>query len=165
MSDDKKHQAEEDLTKGPTPEIRRADGEPARDDDTRATDQLPRRARPSSAPRSAHIIGEVDGRACTASGLGGPEVFGTNLTHPSPRWPGRPSIGFGNQGGGDDGLTGYNTHTIALQVPKSQLTRNGAFPTQVGEATTAQWPCRRWRAMSLALQGDRWQWYLLSLTP
>ncbi len=43
--------------------------------------------------------------------------------------PGRPSIGFGNQGGGDDGLTGYNTHTIALQVPKSQLTRNGAFPT------------------------------------
>ena len=34
MSDDKKHQAEKDLTKGPTPEIRRADGEPARDDDT-----------------------------------------------------------------------------------------------------------------------------------
>ncbi len=34
MSDDKKHQAEKDLTMGPPPEIRRADGEPARDDDT-----------------------------------------------------------------------------------------------------------------------------------
>ena len=43
--------------------------------------------------------------------------------------PGRPGIGLGNQGGGDDGLTGYNTHTIAIQVPKRQLTRNGATPT------------------------------------
>jgi Domain of unknown function (DUF4331) len=43
--------------------------------------------------------------------------------------PGRPGIGFGDQGGGDDGLTGYNTHTIAIQVPKSELTRNGANPT------------------------------------
>ena len=43
--------------------------------------------------------------------------------------PGRPGIGLGNQGGGDDGLTGYNTHTIAIQVPKSQLARNRVLPT------------------------------------
>ena len=34
--------------------------------------------------------------------------------------PGRPGIGLGDMGGGDDGLTGYNVHTIAIQVPKSR---------------------------------------------
>lgn len=34
MSDEKKNLEEEDLTKGPTPESRRADGEPERDADT-----------------------------------------------------------------------------------------------------------------------------------
>ena len=48
---------------------------------------------------------------------------------------GRPGVGLGDQGNGDDGLTGYNTHTIAIQVPKSQLTRNGVFPTDA--ASTA----------------------------
>jgi hypothetical protein len=33
------------------------------------------------------------------------------------------------QTGPDDGLTGYNVHTIAIQVPKSQLTRKGNTPT------------------------------------
>ena len=32
----------------------------------------------------------------------------------------------GNLGGGIDGLGGFNVHTIALQVPKTRLTRNGA---------------------------------------
>lgn len=43
--------------------------------------------------------------------------------------PGRMNIGLGDQGGGDDGLTGYNVHSIVLQLPKSQLTRDGANPT------------------------------------
>ncbi len=43
--------------------------------------------------------------------------------------PGRPGIGLGDQGGGDDGLTGYNVHSLALQVPKSHLTRQGTVPT------------------------------------
>lgn len=43
--------------------------------------------------------------------------------------PGRPGIGLGDQGGGDDGLTGYNTHTIAIQVPKTELTKGGGTPT------------------------------------
>jgi hypothetical protein len=43
--------------------------------------------------------------------------------------PGRPGIGLGDQGGGDDGLTGYNVHTIALQVPVTDIARAGRRPT------------------------------------
>jgi Domain of unknown function (DUF4331) len=32
-------------------------------------------------------------------------------------------------GGGDDGLTGFNVHTIALQVPVQHLTKKGDVPT------------------------------------
>ena len=39
--------------------------------------------------------------------------------------PGRPNVGFGNQGGGKDDVAGYNTHAFALQVPESQVTRDG----------------------------------------
>ena len=39
--------------------------------------------------------------------------------------PGRPGIGLGNQGGGKDDVSGYNTHAFVLQVPESQVTRDG----------------------------------------
>jgi hypothetical protein len=39
--------------------------------------------------------------------------------------PGRPAIGLGNQGGGKDDVAGYNTHSFALQVPESEVTRDG----------------------------------------
>ena len=39
--------------------------------------------------------------------------------------PGRPNIGLGNQGGGKDDVSGYNTHAFALQVPESEVTRDG----------------------------------------
>ncbi len=39
--------------------------------------------------------------------------------------PGRPAIGLGNQGGGKDDVSGYNTHAFALQVPFSDVTRDG----------------------------------------
>jgi hypothetical protein len=39
--------------------------------------------------------------------------------------PGRPGIGLGNQGGGKDDIAGYNTHSFALQVPESDVTRDG----------------------------------------
>jgi hypothetical protein len=42
--------------------------------------------------------------------------------------PGRPGIGTGNQGGGKDDVAGYNVHTIALQVPKSDVTRDARAP-------------------------------------
>ena len=39
--------------------------------------------------------------------------------------PGRPNIGLGNQGGGKDDVAGYNTHSFVLQVPESEVTRDG----------------------------------------
>jgi hypothetical protein len=39
--------------------------------------------------------------------------------------PGRPMIGLGNQGGGKDDISGYNTHAFALQVPFKDVTRDG----------------------------------------
>ena len=39
--------------------------------------------------------------------------------------PGRPMIGLGNQGGGKDDVSGYNTHAFVLQVPFSDVTRDG----------------------------------------
>jgi uncharacterized protein DUF4331 len=37
----------------------------------------------------------------------------------------RPNVGTGNQGGAKDDLAGYNVHSVVLQVPESQVTRNG----------------------------------------
>ena len=45
--------------------------------------------------------------------------------------PGRPNIGLGNQGGGKDDVSSYNTHSFVLQVPESQVTRDGK---SVGDA-------------------------------
>ena len=39
--------------------------------------------------------------------------------------PGRPMIGLGNQGGGKDDVSGYNTHAFVLQVPFEDVTRDG----------------------------------------
>jgi hypothetical protein len=47
--------------------------------------------------------------------------------------PGRPGIGIGNMGGGDDAVTGFNVHSIALQVPISMVTRNGKVPTDASD--------------------------------
>ena len=38
--------------------------------------------------------------------------------------PGRPNIGLGNQGGGKDDVSTYNTHSFVLQVPEAEVTRN-----------------------------------------
>ena len=39
--------------------------------------------------------------------------------------PGRPNVGLGNQGGGKDDISGYNTHSFVLQVPEAEVTRDG----------------------------------------
>jgi hypothetical protein len=38
--------------------------------------------------------------------------------------PGRPNIGLGNQGGGKDDISSYNTHSFVLQVPEAEVTRD-----------------------------------------
>jgi hypothetical protein len=39
--------------------------------------------------------------------------------------PGRPGIGLGNQGGGKDDVAGYATHSFVLQIPESEVTKDG----------------------------------------
>jgi Domain of unknown function (DUF4331) len=39
--------------------------------------------------------------------------------------PGRPNIGLGNQGGGTDDVAGYSTHSFVLQIPESEVTKDG----------------------------------------
>ena len=55
--------------------------------------------------------------------------------------PGRTGIGTGNQGGGKDDLAGYNVHTIALQVPKSDVTRDHKTPAdaKASDAAVGVW--------------------------
>ena len=48
--------------------------------------------------------------------------------------PGRPGIGLGNQGGGKDDVAGYNTHSFALQIPESEVTRDGKAVAGAGAA-------------------------------
>ena len=50
--------------------------------------------------------------------------------------PGRPGIGLGNQGGGKDDVSSYNTHGFVLQVPESQVTRDGR-PVSGADAANA----------------------------
>jgi hypothetical protein len=55
--------------------------------------------------------------------------------------PGRQGIGTGNQGGGKDDLAGYNVHAIALQVPKSDVTRDRKTPAdaKAADAVVGVW--------------------------
>jgi Domain of unknown function (DUF4331) len=39
--------------------------------------------------------------------------------------PGRPNIGLGNQGGGKDDVAGFNVSSVVLQVPESEVTKDG----------------------------------------
>ncbi len=57
--------------------------------------------------------------------------------------PGRPNIGLGNQGGGKDDVSGYNTHSFVLQVPESQVTRDGKSVGRRQDAPTPSSACGR----------------------
>jgi len=45
----------------------------------------------------------------------------------------RPGVIPGNHGGGVNGVAGFNTHTIGMQIPLSQVTKNGQFPSSTGD--------------------------------
>jgi hypothetical protein len=65
--------------------------------------------------------------------------------------PGRPAIGLGNQGGGKDDVSTYNTHSFALQVPESEVTRNHkpvAGP-DAGNAVVGVWASTERRRISV----------------
>jgi uncharacterized protein DUF4331 len=69
--------------------------------------------------------------------------------------PGRPSIGLGNQGGGKDDVAGYNTHAFVLQVPESQVTRDGrpVSGASAGNAVVGVWASTERRRLSVRRHG------------
>jgi hypothetical protein len=71
--------------------------------------------------------------------------------------PGRPNIGLGNQGGGKDDVAGYNTHAFALQVPESEVTRNGKSVTDAksGNAVVGVWATTERRSVYVRGHGAR----------
>ena len=75
--------------------------------------------------------------------------------------PGRPNVGLGNQGGGKDDVSGYNTHAFVLQVPESHVTRNGASVADAksGNAVVGVWASTERRRVSVRPgkhHGDNW---------
>src|SRR5882757_4724515 len=67
----------------------------------------------------------------------------------------RPNVGTGNQGGGKDDLAGYNVHSIVLQVPESQVTRDGkavAAPN-AANAVVGVWASTERRALHVTGTG------------
>ena len=71
--------------------------------------------------------------------------------------PGRPNIGLGNQGGGKDDVAGYNTHSFVLQVPESQVTRDGksVSDAMAGNAAIGVWATTERRRVSVLRHGKR----------
>jgi hypothetical protein len=69
--------------------------------------------------------------------------------------PGRPAIGLGNQGGGKDDVAGYNTHAFVLQVPESQVTRDGRAVSGAGarNAVVGVWATTERRRLSVRRHG------------
>ena len=78
--------------------------------------------------------------------------------------PGRPGIGLGNQGGGKDDVAGYNTHSFVLQIPESEVTRNGKSVSGAGSGNAAVgvWSTTERKRISVLGKGrkgkhHRWQ--------
>jgi hypothetical protein len=65
--------------------------------------------------------------------------------------PGRPNIGLGNQGGGKDDVSGYNTHAFVLQVPESAVTRDSrpVSDMKAGNAVVGVWASTERRRLSV----------------
>ena len=71
--------------------------------------------------------------------------------------PGRPNIGLGNQGGGKDDVAGYNTHSFVLQVPESEVTRDGksVSDAKAGNAAIGVWATTERRRVNVLRHGKR----------
>jgi hypothetical protein len=76
--------------------------------------------------------------------------------------PGRPAIGLGNQGGGKDDVAGYNTHSFVLQVPESEVTRDGkpVADAKAANAAVGVWATTERRRVNVLRgrrgHGSRW---------
>jgi hypothetical protein len=73
--------------------------------------------------------------------------------------PGRPNIGLGNNGGGKDDLDGYAVHSIVLQVPEADVTKNGErvdSPTDKN-AVVGVWASTERRRVQVLGSDDDWR--------
>jgi hypothetical protein len=64
----------------------------------------------------------------------------------------RPDAGTGDRGNGKDDLAGYNVHSIVLQIPKSDVTRDGkpVSAPNAPNAVVGVWASTERRALSVA---------------
>ena len=71
--------------------------------------------------------------------------------------PGRPNVGLGNQGGGKDDVSGYNTHGFVLQVPESEVTRDGKSvkDAKSGNAVIGVWSTTERRQVRVLKKYDK----------
>ena len=71
--------------------------------------------------------------------------------------PGRPNIGLGNQGGGKDDVASYNTHSFVLQVPESEVTRDGKSVADMksANAPVGVWATTERRRVDVLAHGKR----------
>ena len=79
--------------------------------------------------------------------------------------PGRPNIGLGNQGGGKDDVAGYNTHAFVLQVPESEVTRDGkaVSAADAGNAVVGVWATTERRRITVRRHhGAKAKWVQVS---
>ena len=109
-----------------------------------APDNVGPKTIPNYAPVSAGAVKPLPGGGKTFVGPADDAFFidlaavfdGINIDK-----PGRPAIGLGNQGGGKDDVAGYNTHSFVLQVPESEVTRDGRKVSgqSAGNANVGVW--------------------------
>src|SRR4051794_7907386 len=78
--------------------------------------------------------------------------------------PGRPAIGLGNQGGGHDDLAGFNVDAFVLQVPKSDVTRDGKGVTSASasNAVIGVWTTTERKAIPVARKHGKVRWQQVS---
>jgi hypothetical protein len=78
--------------------------------------------------------------------------------------PGRPAIGLGNQGGGHDDLAGYNVDAFVLQIPKSEVTRDGKGVSGAGapNAVVGIWPTTERKVIKVAHSRAQVRWQQVS---
>jgi Domain of unknown function (DUF4331) len=80
----------------------------------------------------------------------------------------RPGTGTGNQGGGKDDLAGYNVNSIVLQVPESDVTRNGRGVSSAGasNAVVGVWSSTERRRLQVTNdvrgRGSKGRWVQVS---
>jgi Domain of unknown function (DUF4331) len=78
--------------------------------------------------------------------------------------PGRPNIGLGNQGGGKDDVSSYNTHSFALQVPESEVTRDGksVADAKAHNAVVGVWASTERKSVGVRSDHGKGRWVQVS---